>query len=326
MSKILVIFDWFLESLARYSNHPMNNFSDYYTLLGVAVDAPSSAVKAAFKKLALQYHPDVYKGSDAHERMRLLLQAYQTLNDPAARRQYDALRAEQNAGVGSSTSTQNTHAQNKPSGVTYPTYSTPKRSSSDVSPGARRDRQRHYDFPDFPAGQPVIVDLIDIDYKLAPDEARALAQQGLLRGIAPETEAHLFYCHRCHHRWQPSAGRAPLARSCPNCNATDWPEYLLLRCIHCTAVFESEQIRYEIGSYAYGQKASHEPGGLCPPYELFPLCPYCGTAHWSPSEETRVDELRQRAHQRSTVLRFAWITVAMFAIILLGMVVINSLH
>ena len=306
----------------------MNNFSDYYTLLGLASDAPSSAIKAAFKKLALQYHPDVYKGSDAHERMRLLLQAYQTLNDPAARRQYDALRTEQNAGVGSSARTQNTSAQHAVPATPYPSA---KRSRSDVSPGARRDRQRHYDFPDFLKGQPVVVDLIDIDYKLAADEAQTLAQQGLLRGIAPETEAHLFYCHRCHHRWQPSAphtpgGRASLERSCPKCSATDWPEYLLLRCIHCTAVFESEQIRYEIGSYDYGKKASQKPGGLCPPYELFPLCPYCGTAHWSPAEETRVGELRQHAQQRSLVLRFAWITIAMFAIILLGMVVINTLH
>ncbi len=306
----------------------MNSFSDYYTLLGVASDAPSSDIKAAFKKLALQYHPDVYKGSDAHERMRLLLQAYQTLNDPAARRQYDASRTGQSAGVGSSARTQNTHAQHAASVNPYPTA---KRSRSDVSPGARRDRQRHYDFPDFPAAQPVVVDLIDIDYKLAPDEAQTLVREGLLRGIAPETESHLFYCHRCHHRWQPSSpltsnGRAPLARSCPNCHATDWPEYLLLRCIHCTAVFESEQIRYEIGSYDYGKKAAHEPGGLCPPYELFPLCPYCGTAHWSPAEETRVSELRKRAHQRSLVFRYAWITVAMLAIVLLGMVVINTLH
>lgn len=303
----------------------MNDFSDYYTLLGVATDAPPGAIKAAFKKLALQYHPDVYKGSDAHERMRLLLRAYQTLNDPAARREYDALRSEQ--------STAGPRSANSRARSTSPTppYGARKRGQTDVSPGARRDRQRHYDFPDFPPGQPVVVDLINIDYKLAPDEAQTLVKQGLLRGIAPETDAHMYYCHRCHHRWQQpvtrdSATRPRLPRSCPACHATDWPEYLLLRCIHCAAVFESEQIRYEVGSYAYGKGAASEPARLCPPYELFPLCPYCGTAHWSPAEETRVGELRQRAQQHSTILRFAWITVAMLAIVLLGMVVINFLH
>jgi len=300
----------------------MNDFSDYYTLLGVAADAPPGAIKAAFKKLALQYHPDVYKGSDAHERMRLLLRAYQTLNDPAARRQYDASRSEQSTASSRSGDAYYTPPASR--------YRAGKRGQADVSPGARRDRQRHYDFPDFLPGQLVIVDLINIDYKLAPDEAQTLAKQGLLRGIAPETDAHMYYCHRCHHRWQPAATRgatrSQMPRSCPNCHATDWPEYLLLRCIHCTAVFESEQIRYEVGSYAYGKGSPTEPARLCPPYELFPLCPYCNTAHWSPAEETRVGELRQRAQQRSMVLRFAWITVAMLAIVLLGMVVVNFLH
>ncbi len=301
----------------------MNNFSDYYALLGVATDAPPGAIKAAFKKLALQYHPDVYKGSDAHERMRLLLQAYQTLNDPAARKQYDILYSEQSGQRSAST-----HAQYTAPVASYPFR---KRAQTDVSPGARRDRQRHYDFPDFLQGQPVVVDLIDIDYKLAPDEAQTFAKQGLLRGVAPETDAHMYYCHRCHHRWQQPAAHESvsgtrLPRSCPSCHATDWPEYLLLRCIHCTAVFESEQIRYEIGSYSYGKGATREPSRLCPPYELFPLCPYCGTAHWSPAEEIRVGALRQRAQQHSAVLRFAWITVAMLAIVLLSMVVINFLH
>jgi hypothetical protein len=310
----------------------MNDFSDYYALLGVAVDAPAAAIKAAFKKLALQYHPDVYKGSDAHERMRLLLQAYQTLNDPVARRQYDAQRSEQSGPRSANSRVQNPQHPQHTSPVTP--YPARKRGQTDISPGARRDRQRHYDFPDFFLGQPVVVDLIDIDYKLAPDEAQTLAKQGLLRGIAPEIDPHMYYCHRCHHRWQFAAhdsscgtvARAQLPRSCPACHATDWPEYLLLRCIHCTAVFESEQIRYEIGSYAYGKNTAREPARLCPPYELFPLCPYCGTAHWSPAEESRVSELRQRAQKQSTVLHFAWITVAMLAIVLLSMVVINFLH
>src|SRR6516225_5800886 len=72
----------------------MDTFTDYYTVLGVDSHASASTIKAAFKKLALKYHPDVYKGSDAQERMRDLLIAYQTLSDPASRRDYDVLRAE----------------------------------------------------------------------------------------------------------------------------------------------------------------------------------------------------------------------------------------
>src|SRR5436189_5036480 len=68
----------------------MDTFTDYYAVLGVDPNSPASEIKVAFKKLALQYHPDVYKGNDAQERMRLLLAAYQTLNDPEARKRYDA--------------------------------------------------------------------------------------------------------------------------------------------------------------------------------------------------------------------------------------------
>src|SRR5712691_6906739 len=72
----------------------MDTFTDYYTVLGIDSHASASTIKAAFKKLALKYHPDVYNGPDAQERMRDLLIAYQTLSDPASRRNYDVQRTE----------------------------------------------------------------------------------------------------------------------------------------------------------------------------------------------------------------------------------------
>src|SRR6266568_3088072 len=70
----------------------MDISKDYYATLGIDTQASPEAIKAAFKKLALLYHPDVYKGDDAQERMRVLLQAYQTLIDPETRREYDDAR------------------------------------------------------------------------------------------------------------------------------------------------------------------------------------------------------------------------------------------
>jgi curved DNA-binding protein CbpA len=302
----------------------MNSFTDYYALLGVAGDAPPASVKAAFKKQALKYHPDVYKGEDAHERMRQLLLAYQTLNDPAARRQYDVVRSEYiihgkipHQGV----NTQTTVPQPNQGA---PSSNTRSRSRSTVSPSARRDRQRYYDFPDFRADRPVYIDLIDIDYRLHTMDASTLKEQGLLRGVAPENDQHFYFCHRCHHRWKPDTTKdratGKLPGSCPHCHAADWTEYLLLRCIHCCAVFESEQIRYEIGIYTYGAEKSRADGALCPPYELFPLCPYCGTAHWCPAEDVRVHELRQRAAEQTARMRMLWIGVAVFAVMLAGVV------
>lgn len=298
----------------------MNTFTDYYTLLGVASDATPEKIKAAFKKLALQYHPDVYKGADANERMSQLLHAYQILNDPAARKNYDLQRSEH---------TLNAYAPGKPppaaaaydaNGQFRASQGPARGSSKTVSPGARRDRQRHYAFPTFAPDKTVRVDLVDIDYVLSVSEAQHLVHDGLLRGVAAETKDLHYFCHRCHHRWRDEQKNASknIPRFCPKCQATDWPEYLLLRCMHCCAVFESEQIRYEIGSYSYGQGNSPNKTGLCPPYELFPLCPYCGTARWSQAENTRVSELRQKADQHALLLRVVWTSVAVIGLLLLG--------
>ncbi len=309
----------------------MNTFINYYTILGIEPDASPSAIKVAFKKLALQYHPDVYKGEDAHERMRELLQAYQTLNDPAARKQYDAQHAEHVRNSNSQKYYTSTLADAK----TRSTSFSAGRTKPVVSPGARRDRQRHYDFPDFRAGQSVQIDLIDTAYTLAPAEASTLLEQGLLRGVAPYTASQTadqdYYCHRCRHHWKPSAARSQprengLPRFCPKCQAADWPEYLLLRCIHCCAVFESEQIRYEIGSYTYGRGHAGESVALCPPYELFPLCPYCGTARWCPAEDSRVNKLRLLAEQRAALRRKVWISIAVVAIVAVGVMAFALLH
>ncbi len=294
----------------------MDAITDYYALLGVAVDAPPSDIKAAFKRLALQYHPDIYKGEDAHERMRVLLRAYQTLNDPNARRDYDQHRSHHTL-------------HTAPNSVTYGSYTTRSsaRSTSEVSPTARRDRQRHYDFPVFGNKGATHVDLIDISYDLSPNEAHTLQYEGLLRGVAPETSEHGYYCHRCHHSWRPVQNETRsniLPFFCPKCQSSDWTEYLLLRCIHCTAVFESEQIRYEVGLHTYG-KVSNQTG-LCPPYELFPLCPYCGTARWCPAEDARVEDLRQRQAARDARMRMIWIGVTLFAIIVLGALALNVLR
>ncbi|MFL5590100.1 MAG: hypothetical protein ACJ8DI_20950, partial [Ktedonobacteraceae bacterium] len=230
-----------------------------------------------------------------------------------------------------------------PRGYVYsePSRSNKRRNEEEVSPAARRDRQRHYAFPDLRDELPARVDLEDIAYDLSPVEARTLREQGMLRGVAieaqqsgeasPATENNNNYphfCHRCHHRWitNPS-GMGPAflhgrvqTDFCPVCGARDWGEYLLLRCLHCCAVFESEQIRYEVGSYNYGD------GTLCPPYELFPLCPYCGSSGWCPAEDARVSTLRAQAARRAARLRVVLISVAVVVILVLGVVAINILR
>ena len=59
---------------------------DYYAVLGLAKNATPEQIKKAFKKQAMQNHPD--RGGDA-ETFKRVTEAYETLSDPAKRQQYD---------------------------------------------------------------------------------------------------------------------------------------------------------------------------------------------------------------------------------------------
>ncbi len=62
---------------------------DYYDVLGVAKDASKDDLKSAYRRLALQYHPDRNKDPDAEERFKEISEAYAVLSDDEKRRQYD---------------------------------------------------------------------------------------------------------------------------------------------------------------------------------------------------------------------------------------------
>ena len=63
---------------------------DYYEVLGVPREADQQAIKDAFRKLALQYHPDRNIAPDSEERFKEIAQAYAVLSDPHKRADYDA--------------------------------------------------------------------------------------------------------------------------------------------------------------------------------------------------------------------------------------------
>lgn len=64
---------------------------DHYSVLGVARTASEAEIKKAYRKLALQYHPDKNKDdSQAEEKFKRLSEAYSVLSDAKKRREYDA--------------------------------------------------------------------------------------------------------------------------------------------------------------------------------------------------------------------------------------------
>jgi molecular chaperone DnaJ len=62
---------------------------DFYDVLGVPRNASTDEVKAAFRKLARQYHPDVNKEADAEEKFKEINEAYGVLSDADKRARYD---------------------------------------------------------------------------------------------------------------------------------------------------------------------------------------------------------------------------------------------
>lgn len=66
---------------------------DYYSTLGVAETATDDEIKSAFRKLAMQHHPDKNPGdAGAEELFKKINEAYSTLSDGQKRAEYDNVR------------------------------------------------------------------------------------------------------------------------------------------------------------------------------------------------------------------------------------------
>ena len=65
--------------------------SDYYKILGVTKDSNQTQIRKAFRKLALQYHPDKNKNSEeSKQKFMEIVKAYEILSDEKSRERYDS--------------------------------------------------------------------------------------------------------------------------------------------------------------------------------------------------------------------------------------------
>lgn len=62
---------------------------DYYDVLGVSKTASAAEIKSAYRKLALEWHPDRNKSAEAEAKFKEINEAYQILSDPQKKSSYD---------------------------------------------------------------------------------------------------------------------------------------------------------------------------------------------------------------------------------------------
>jgi molecular chaperone DnaJ len=75
------------EKISRGKRMPEKR--DYYEVLGVGKSASAEEVKAAYKRMAKQFHPDVSSDPKAKEKFQEILEAYNVLSDEQKRANYD---------------------------------------------------------------------------------------------------------------------------------------------------------------------------------------------------------------------------------------------
>src|SRR3989338_3458161 len=79
--------------MRKYKNERRHNMAkDYYSTLGVSKGATKEEIKKAYKKLAMQYHPDRApddKKQSYEEKFKEISEAAAVLSDDKKRQQYD---------------------------------------------------------------------------------------------------------------------------------------------------------------------------------------------------------------------------------------------
>lgn len=95
---------------------------DYYKVLGISKNASNEEIKKAYKKLAMEYHPDLNPSSDAEEKMKEINEAYEYIAKERTNKYNNSNKSYNNESKTNNTSHQNTASSNNKTYATNENY------------------------------------------------------------------------------------------------------------------------------------------------------------------------------------------------------------
>jgi molecular chaperone DnaJ len=212
---------------------------DYYKILGVEKNASAEEVKKAFKKLALEHHPDRPGGDE--KKFKEINEAYQVLSDKEKRQRYDQFGSdfEQQGGFGGGANWEDfmraTRGQGSAQNFSFD-FGDLGDIFGDIFGGAGRSRGSRQ------RGQDVQVD-VEIDFKEAAfgveKEIQVRKQDTceVCSGSGAEPGSKLENCGTCHGRGQvvqnqrTFLGTMQTVGTCPTCQGRG--KHASKKCKHC---------------------------------------------------------------------------------------------
>src|SRR3989338_2452915 len=169
---------------------------DYYKILGVSKNSAKEEIKAAYKKLAKQYHPDLNKGNDSAEKFKEINEAAAVLGDEQKKAQYDQYGTAGEQFRGFQQGFDFSDFMSDAGGVCFGIDDMVERIFGGYSPRRERRRQRGSDLR-----YDLEIELEDAAFGSAKNiEVPRLEECGKCHGTGAESKSDIVTCDECNGR------------------------------------------------------------------------------------------------------------------------------
>ncbi|PID57269.1 molecular chaperone DnaJ [candidate division KSB3 bacterium] len=193
----------------------MSKTTNYYKILGVGQQADETAIKRAYRQLALKYHPDRNPGNTyAEDRFKQVTEAYRILSDRRKRADYDRKRSDRSSSANNKNSSHWTRSSNDDLFDVFGNFSSRKGASrkkyQQPIRGADLKHELSVDFEESALGTTKTIEL------------KRMEQCERCRGTGIEPRSYPMLCPTClgKGRTRQSHGFLGFTQVCPDCNGS----------------------------------------------------------------------------------------------------------